>query len=215
MNTARGSERCNLPSPVIPKPVVIITVHTSMTEGHAYNNLYYKPTGTIANVSTVQAIANAAATALYGQWSDCLSSNCVMSGLKARYQDGTHDYEAITTNANVTGNVDGDALPIQDCFEIQKRTGLAGRTARGRWFISGLSEEDQEFGKLKEDRQADIIALGNALNTPLTNGDVTLQPVHWERKTNTLVSMAECIGIIRLVSRRDRSKKEPYIPIST
>lgn len=201
------------PQPPIPKPVVIMSFLTTMTEGTAKNTFYYAPTGTIATVSVLLSLVNSFGAAFFDVMSPLLSAECNVHGAYGRYESTTMDIEAFATTASQAGTIAGDALPIQDCFEVRKLTSKPGRDARGRLFFSGLSEDDVQYGKIKAVRFDSIGDLCGQIAANIVVGDVTLQPRHWSRKISTLYPITQTVPVSRLVSRRDRAKKEPYLPI--
>lgn len=202
-----------MPSPVIPKPVFTFTVPTQMTEGIAYNKFYGVVTGVVGGYEDVLAITDAACQKFFPKWSACISSDCLIGPATGRYQSATMDVEAFATFAAANGEIEGDPLPIQDCFEIRKLTGKPGRDMIGRSFFSGLAELDQEYGKLKSERYAALNLFLGVQNSDLIIGDRTVSWRHWSRKQNILVPLSGGAVISRLVSRRDRAKKEKYVPI--
>lgn len=202
-----------MPSPVLPRPVLVVKMETIMTEGVAFNTFYGAVTGTMSTYADVLTVANAVAVAFYPKLAACLTADCVVGGLQARWLTLTADITAFASTASVTGSVLGDSLPIQDCFEIRKITGLAGRTNVGRWFFSGMGDQDTEFGKVKSVRWPAVDALATTLATTLSAGDKTVTWKHWSRKTTVLENIVQTYGVQRLVSRRDRAKRERYLPI--
>lgn len=64
-----------------------------------------------------------------------------------------------------------DSLPPQCCMVIRKRTGFAGRKFRGRLYMPGLSEDDQNNGTFSGARWAGLASLWDAeLTTVFTSG---------------------------------------------
>lgn len=201
------------PQPPIPKPVYRVSWLTKMTEGQAYNMLYGKITGVVSGTEDVLAITNVVHDNLFDVLSACLSAEVTLDGMLGRYTTATNDWEAYSTGDPAVGVITGDALPIQDTFEIRRLTGLAGRDARGRLFFSGMAVTDTEFGQVKTVRDSALNALASFLRTNVVIGDRTIQWQHWSRKNSTLEPITGTVPIRRLVSTRGRAKKEKYFPI--
>lgn len=62
-----------------------------------------------------------------------------------------------------TGNVAGEAMPLQDTPTFLKRTQFGERWGLGRFFFAGISEASQEKGRLMPAWLANAPAFGNAL----------------------------------------------------
>lgn len=202
-----------MPASPIPIPVLIISFSTQLTEGTAYNKLYYTVTGTIATGSVLQGLLDTFCDPFYTLLGACVSAECIVAGGYARYITSTSDLEAYSGIDAVAGSIAGDALPIQDCFEIRRLTGKPGRDARGRLFFSGISEDDVQYGKIKEVRFTALEALSTKLVANIVEGDITAKPVLWSRKLSVLYPITSGVTVGRMVSRRDRAKKEKYVPI--
>lgn len=202
-----------MPAAVIPKPVFTVQILTHMTEGVASNTLYGIITGVVTGDEDVLAITNAVQAAVAPALAACLSAECEIIEVNGRYRTATNDYRAISSNESVDGLIAGDALPIQDCFELRRITGLAGRAEMGRLFFSGMSEDDVQFGQIKAVRKAALDNLAQTLKNDLTIGDRTVSWRHWSRKANLLSPLTAVYQISRMVSRRDRAKRERYLPM--
>lgn len=202
-----------MPGAVIPKPVFRLQILTHMTEGVSSNMLYGVITGVVSGDEDLLAITNAVATTVAPALAACLSAECEIIEVNGRYTTATNDYRAISTNETTDGAIAGDALPIQDCFELRKITGLFGRSEMGRLFFSGMSEDDVQFGQIKAVRKAALDNLSQALKNDVAVGDRTVSWRHWSRKGNLLSPLTAVYQISRMVSRRDRAKRERYLPM--
>jgi hypothetical protein len=92
----------------------------------------------------------------------------------------TRYVQRFATLPSTVGAVAGNANPSGVAVVIQKRSALAGRKYRGRWFIPGLPLSWSDQSQIKEDNLADIsLATGQwNVNTTVTGtgGTITLAP---------------------------------------
>lgn len=203
-----------MPSPVIPKPVMIFRPIFHCQEGDWSNLLYASIDGAVDSLEEVKAITDAVATAFGPKVADVMAVGVSMQGMWSRYITATNDWEYFTVEGSFEGERPGNTLPIQDCFEIRKLTGAAGRAKRGRYFFSGLSVDDVSNGLIENEISSPLLTLAGFLAADVHVGDRTVHWRHWDRKDNMLVPISNCTVVRRLVSRRDRAKKEAYTPIT-
>ena len=69
----------------------------------------------------------------------------------------------VVNSPPVTGGIFSEALPLQDCVTILKRTAVGNRWGMGRVFVTGIPESQQANGILSEGQRA----LYNTLATNL------------------------------------------------
>lgn len=200
-------------TPVIPNPVLILYPNFSIPEGSFTTIIYFETASPITNAAGLAATVDAFSTSFATVINPCLSTACTYLGTRAVYENGTGQMEYFTNVGSGSGTSGDNPLPIQDCFEVRKVTGLRGRSKRGRNFFSGLSEDDVTNGQLNDGNIASFQALQSFMGADVTASSNTLHWRHWDRKNNVLVPITAAVCIDRLVSRRDRAKKEKYLPI--
>jgi hypothetical protein len=207
--------------PAIPKPVY---VHRFIINDGLFNTssiLYYTLTGaSVFSQSITDAIGGDVAGQIADPISAILSTEAAIKGHQGKLYTPTQEFEVSSTGVFSdylpTGQVTGDPLPTESVIEIQRRTGLPGRSNRGRIFFSGISEEAQLKGGLVQsgDTWAALPSLAAALLGHVTSGAITLTPAHWDRKNNALRSVTAWRVMDKLLSRRDRRRHLDPQPIS-
>lgn len=85
-----------------------------------------------------------------------LSNAFYVSGYRARQVDGLGVGEHFYTSGTVPGERTGDTLPPQATAIISWKTGLAGRSFRGRSFMPPAVETDNIGGNLQATYKADL-----------------------------------------------------------
>lgn len=119
-------------------------------------------------------------------------------------------FTAVTPNSasDATGSsASADTLPDEVCFIIQKRTGVIGRSSRGRWFICGLGEAVQNAGEVDTEYRALLKGVTDQMSTDVavTVGFSTVMHArHYNRKSNILQPIVKCYALRTMGSRRDR-----------
>lgn len=202
-----------MPGPIIPKPVLVCKPRFQSAEGTWSNVMYAEVTGVVGGSEDVLALVDAISTGFAEKALACMSEEVNYLGMDATYTTSTKEWFANSGNGNGQGARDGECMPIQDCFEVRKYTDSPGRAGRGRYFFSGLSEDDTQNGHLLPTAYTPFNALAAYLGASVVVGDRTVNWRHWNRKLNILQVITQCKTIRRLVSQRSRAKKEPYIPI--
>lgn len=177
-------------------------------------DFWYKPTG-VAVAPAYDGIA--IATALYGQLStpivNCLTTSlsgtiAKVVGCNVEVNDGV--FTVGTPYYNILdGTVSDDFLPGEVSVVIQKITGIAGRTGRGRWFMPGCPETFtagsylNAMGKTAYTTAATAF-LANVTAT-ITAGTCIMKPVHFLAHTGTINEIASA-PVVSLLGRKSRRK---------
>ena len=169
----------------------------------------YTLTGGSVNATTIPEIAEQLAAGFKADFIAVLPTTCKFVGAHVIYYGGATQLEAYsTTAAGGAGAAEGESLPEEDCVCIRKRTGLAGRTHRGRIFMPLVPESLQNESRLTDD----AILLYNALaykfktvwafDAPLTG--LVGTPKHAAFHAGTLDTITETGAVVDVLNRRDR-----------
>lgn len=106
-----------------------------------YNTLNFKSAAPYTQAD-VDALAVAVTTAwLAGAFQACLSPGYTFVGTQVRGLTSVNDLESFSSGANTAGSATGSALPNNAAWTIKFTTGLTGRSARGRNYISGWTTQ--------------------------------------------------------------------------
>lgn len=140
---------------------------------------------------------------------DCISQNAQYYGMKATIIIPVGQAPLVTEEGRAVGNISGDVLPPQTAGLLTLRTGLIGRSARGRMYIPFPAEPDNILGAVPSTAYvlaANILAaqvlLARSIVAP--NGG-TLEPCIWSRKTGTRVLLLSATARDKWATQRRRS----------
>lgn len=105
-------------------------------------------------------------------------------------------------------------LPDQDALIVQKRTGLQGRSNRGRMYIPGIWEGFNREGILDAAGYAAAGAFAASVGSDKVIGGMTCHARHYSKKLNTAVVITECRAMRLFGSQRSRDTERYNLPIS-
>lgn len=114
-----------------------------------------------------------------------MTTETLLHGVQVSYHISGDVYVAGTSFPSLTGQVAQDTLPEYCATVIQKRTGTAGKSGRGRWYIGSVPEGFVDgsyingpaavlYDTLRDQLIATVPALGGSL-----------VPVHYSKKLDT------------------------------
>jgi len=168
---------------------------------------------TLSNVNTI-------AQQLYDGWGEVIlavmSTRDKFVAVKVKYFGGSAQMEGVSSGDPNAGSVAAtDTLPEEDCVVIRKRTGLQGRTHRGRCFIPLVCEVHQNDGRLTDDAIALYVSLANKFKDTWTfSGPIaglTGTPKHAAFAAGTLDTIQEVGLVVDVLNRRDRRDPKALI----
>jgi len=103
----------------------------------------------------------------------------------------------------IQGTAAGDSLPPQDAVCLKKLTVSGGKRGRGRWYLSGIAEGDQDAGQLTGPAGAAFLALAADLEDTFVGAATTstLSPYHvyWREFPPPLLSPVEGSPILQVL----------------
>lgn len=103
------------------------------------------------------------------------------------------------------GAVGTPAANTSDAIVFTKRTALAGRKYRGRFYIAGYPNTYQFESAIESTSVATMTPLGAALVGTYTNGTYTFDPVLFHRSDNTNTAIAATV--LRTTIRNQRRRQ--------
>lgn len=157
---------------------------------------------TQANISTA---ANGFKTAYSTAVQAALNEHAEMYKVTLKYVTGGAEMEGDNTNGAVGGGAAGDCLPEEDVICIQKRTGLVGRSKRGRIFFPYVSEDFQNDGELGPAGVAAASGLATMVKSFVVASPIgEWQPAHLDNKNGILIKITQTGYVLQTCSRRDR-----------
>lgn len=198
--------------PVIPKPVMILLNQCSTISSTFENILFYEPPSGITTVSQMQAVANAAFATFAPLYASGLNQGSYFQQCRATYNDGTNEYIGYSTSSAVQGAMDTGQLPDQNAVVLRKETNLVGRANRGRWFLGGLDASIVSTTNPNEIDPGEIgvfQTLVAAMVSDQTWDALLFHARHWDRKSNSLVVIAEGAVSSRFATARARRRHQP------
>lgn len=114
-----------------------------------------------------------------------MTTETLLHGIQVAYHISGDVYVAGTSFTSLTGDEDVDTLPEYCACVIQKRTGTAGKSGRGRWYVGSVPETFADNSRLTgvAAPKYDTLADKFKTNVPCMGGN--LVPMHYTKKFNT------------------------------
>jgi len=172
---------------------VISTVYGSDEKSPFMNILWFEVTGTsVPDPQTAaQNAVNLFSSAAALQYQAVMPTEAKWIGARIRLSLAGVAYEAgSAAGAGPGTGGSGDELPDYCAAIIRKRTNVAGKSGRGRWYIGAMSEASCDTSILTAGSITAYDSLGNFLNTGFTTSGLTFAPRHHSQKNNALYPIA-------------------------
>jgi len=196
----------------LPAQFAIIRVAYGSDQKNPFiNSLYVVPDDAPAAPfqPIAQNLADAADTAWRGQFRACIPSEGNYFGTHVSLHASGVVYDAASAAASQAGLASGDQLPDYAAVVIRKRTGHAGKTGRGRWFIGCVPEGLTNTNILTTGGTGDYSDLATALFTPLVSDGFNWMPNLYSRKDNALYEILVTQVMTYLRTQRRRRLRQP------
>lgn len=176
------------------------------TGAKAHCVLWYLPTSgtpsiTLANIATY---ANDFKTAFATAVAAALSQEAQLDSVTLKWVQAGTEIEGQNTNGVVAGTVESENLPEEDVLCIQRRTGLQGRTKRGRIFFPFVPAAFEADGELNTTGKAAAAGLAGMVKSTVTANSVSFTPKTLDHKNAVLETVVQAGYITATTSRRDR-----------
>lgn len=107
---------------------------------------HYRQTGALGDDSG-EDLCDAWENTLVGAWADIISADCLITKLEARNVTQPLFGFDHAIEPNVPGTLVGQTLPPMNSAVISWRTGLIGRSRRGRNYVWPAGEAEQNLGQ--------------------------------------------------------------------
>lgn len=188
-----------------PAPGIIKVVMEFAQGGQSAVNIFHVKSDTIIGTGLLEDIVN-----LFDQWwedelQDIVSSEVSLVGISAR--DLSEEFAAfyeLGTGLPDTGTVGTPVLPFNCTACVSWRTGLTGRSTRGRTYHVGLHESAAAGGFLTSPAQVSLQAAYSALIPWLPDNNPDLKLVVLSRVQNG-VPLAEALAYEILTATVDQA----------
>lgn len=167
---------------------------------------YVVDTGPQPEIGSIAEVAEFFKSQVFDGFAPGLPIGIAITNVEAVWTAGSNQYDGISTSTGTTGSVSGDILPEEDCVVLQKRTGVAGRNKRGRWFIPYVPESFQAHGELNAAAKAAWLPICDSLRSPQVDavGPTTWNPVLADSKTGTWVRIQDVRLVNQVCNKRGR-----------
>lgn len=205
-----------MPGPVIPTPVLIIKAQCVTAGGFFANISYWNCVTPPTSGFDVNAMCASFAAIYAPLYIACMQGNSAYGYTYGTWKDGATEFLGSSGAGAGPGTAGGVGVSDQNAVVIQKKTGLAGRQNRGRYFIGGMSSlafaaanPDEVSGGLLPAYQA----LAAAYASDQTFGPSLVHARHWDRKDNVLRVITACLVGSRVASRDDRRRHAPQFSL--
>lgn len=173
---------------------------------HKFGLFYVLGSGTAPDFDTIQTVANDFKTAFAGAMPGVLTTGHDFFGVEVVYTGGGAQIDAVSNTAASTGTVSGDTMPEEVAVLIQRRTGLQGRSKRGRVFVPCVPDSFVTGSTLTSTAMTAYLGVAEMIKNDVeTNAGALV----WESRqpsyaTNTLLAITQSRVGLEVVSRRDR-----------
>lgn len=170
----------------------------------------YTLAGGAPTISTIKKFADQLHDGFRTEFMGVLTAGEYFQETRVTYYGGSSQLDAIGSGALGPGNGGRSVpcLPEEDAVVIRKKTGLAGRTHRGRIFMPLVPAEFQIDGRLTDDGMSAYQDLAYKFKQVWTfSGDiaaVTGTPKHAAWSAGTLDTIVETGVVADVLNRRDR-----------
>lgn len=135
-----------------------------------------------------------------------MSTNAKARGVYLLSNDGTStvgfDYYQDAAGTNLTTPVPEDVAAV-----VTEITGTAGRSGRGRIYISGLCNDQIEGSYLSLAGATNVTTIANAMTMTVNLAGVNFQFFLYSPKLNTLTQLARCGAVALLGTSRKRKAR--------
>lgn len=204
---------------VIGKKCLTLTHFISSPKRTMSITSYWEPAAALDHAALVTAAADAQIL-IGGLLQPLMCDQMLLPGTKAQYDDDTSQLDTYDGTNPLFGSAaivvaedpGSRTLPDQDALLIQKRTGLHGRNARGRFFVPGIWEDFNDDGVLATAGEVPAKALAAALGADQTFGGIVCHARHYSQNPIDLMVITECRVMRAFASRRDRMPHGPHLP---
>lgn len=209
----------------LPNNVLVTDMVTRTPWSERRNRFYWDLSVAPTGLTQIESCCNRLHVIISDEVIGFLTTQCYVERWEGRwYGSGGAQFEANSTTAAKQGLVTAvtpgsvsdetlsavaDTLPDEAALIVQKRTGQAGRTKRGRWFFSGLSEQCQNAGEIDIEWRQTFKDFANVLSndvTVSTGFSTVMHARHLDNKNSVLEPITKCYAIRTLGTRKDRRK---------
>ena len=118
--------------------------------------------------------------------------------------DATGAEGVYTIPVNTHGNLTGDPVPFNAAAVISWRSATVGRRGRGRWYATGIPEDQCSGNSLSSTLQTLLLAAGVVLNSYTGTGAVPATPVVASRVGHVLYDITQVVVDAFIDSQRRR-----------
>lgn len=184
-------------------------------QNSSFRLYYIKTAGTDPTQAQLNTFANTIFTTLAVSLLPVIAGAAQFRQVRMLIAGGSAEMEAYSNVGAADGSGSGDMMPEENAVVIQRRTGLPGRSKRGRVYIPYVSEEAAIDSTLDAPYITLYKSLATALKTPLVSGGITLSPRTPSFKDSTLYPVVETRVLSEICSRRQRRFPKRPLPLAS
>lgn len=178
----------------LPTQYVVATVRYGVPERPLQLNVcWFSVTGS-STAADDQVLANQIAQELAADYSsslaDITTTETDLIGIEASWHAAGNVFVGTAPFADLAGTITGDTLPEYCAAVAQKRTSVAGKSGRGRWYFGCVPESFADNSKITFTGVTNYnVHLAN-LQAPVTISGITMTPALHSAKLATLQTIA-------------------------
>jgi hypothetical protein len=133
----------------------------------------------------------------------CQAGSIIVRGAYGEFNDGTGTIGVDNYSSSTGGGVDAP-IPEDVALIVQKITSTLSRSARGRWYFTGIDSSQVNGSYLQLPIPTIFQTLATALKTAFTSGSVTFSPAHFSPNTGLLYPITDTPIVALLGTKRRR-----------
>jgi len=109
-----------------------------------------------------------------------------------------------STYTSGNGAISNSLVPIEVAAIVRMQSSAAGKSGRGRIFVSGLDSIECDGGRIDPGLLAPFLTLATTMQTSVTDQGVTYVPGIYSRKNNIIYNVQYCTVELPLGTQRRR-----------
>lgn len=196
-----------------------VKAYHHLTDQLGLNVFHYRVSAVAGTGSDADKLLVAVSQAIHVRIKDLMVVTAEFDGIRLqKVRPAPPAADCFSTDDAGPGTVNGDAMPRQVSGLVSKRTAIAGRHGRGRYYVPFPSENDNDSSPIPTPGYVVRLALlATALATPLTIGaggnTATLVPIVYDRATGIGVPVVSMTTASRWATQRRRGSFGAVNPV--
>jgi len=157
-----------------------LTIGQRLFDDTVQNVLYYRIATDPATDPAEEDLTAAFLASVIPDWLAAVTTAIEFDCIQAQKVSPDPVRNSFDSFLNLTGDQTGDSLPSRNCGLIQKfNPTVTGKGKKGRVYISGIAEDQEELGRLKVSASQALTTLAGKMTDNLAGPDAGLYEPVW------------------------------------